>query len=258
MSVLDAIILGIVEGVTEYLPISSTGHLLLTQDLMGMATSEFLKTFDIAIQSGAILAVVLLYGKTLLVDRAVLIRVMAAFVPTAILGFLLYKIVKTYLHTSVPLVLWSLLLGGIVLVLFEWLHGEKKDAINEVKKISLLQAALIGVFQAFAFVPGVSRSAATVVGGMALGISRRAMVEFSFLLAIPTMCAATAYDLLKSADQFSADQWTSLSLGFVAAFLVAILAIRFLLRFVQSNTFAAFGWYRILVGAVGLLLLSRR
>ena len=250
-----ALILGVVEGVTEFLPISSTGHLIIASKLLGMAQTDFLKTFDIAIQLGAILSVVVLYWKSLLVDIEVIKRVAAAFIPTAVLGFGLYKVVKKVLLGNTHVVLWSLLLGGIFLVVFELLHKEKRDAIDDIKHITLPQAAIIGVFQSIAMIPGVSRSAATIIGGLCLGIGRKTIVEFSFLLACPTMAAATGLDLLKSAHDFSMDQFSFLAIGFFAAFAVGIISIQFLLFFVRNNNFISFGIYRIIAAIILFKLL---
>ncbi len=192
MDILQAAILGVVEGLTEFLPISSTGHLILASRLLGLEQTEFLKTFEIAIQFGAILSVVALYWRRLLVDPRVMARVAAAFVPTAILGFGLYKIVKKYLLSSETVVLWALVVGGIVLIVFERFHKEKDDHLDDVAAIPFSRCVLLGVFQALAMIPGVSRSGATVIGGLALGLKRRTIVEFSFLLAVPTMAAATS------------------------------------------------------------------
>lgn len=245
MDLLHALILGVVEGVTEFLPISSTGHLIITSKLLGMARTDFLKTFDIAIQLGAILSVAVLYWRSLLVDFEVIKRVAAAFIPTAVIGLIFYKFVKEVLLDSTQVVLWSLLVGGVVLVVFELMYREKNGAIDDVKQLSLGQAALIGVFQSIAMIPGVSRSAATILGGLCLGVSRKAIVEFSFLLACPTMAAATGLDLIKSAHAFTADQFSFLAVGFLAAFAVGILSIQFLLYFVRNNNFIWFGVYRI-------------
>ncbi len=247
MDLLHALILGVVEGVTEFLPISSTGHLIITSKLLGMARTDFLKTFDIAIQLGAILSVAVLYWRSLLVDFEVIKRVAAAFIPTAVIGLIFYKFVKEVLLDSTQVVLWSLLVGGVVLVVFELMYREKNGAIDDVKQLSLGQAALIGVFQSIAMIPGVSRSAATILGGLCLGVSRKAIVEFSFLLACPTMAAATGLDLIKSAHAFTADQFSFLAVGFLAAFAVGILSIQFLLYFVRNNNFIWFGVYRIVV-----------
>lgn len=240
-----AFILGIVEGFTEFLPISSTAHLILASDLMRIAQSDFTKTFEIVIQSGAILAVIALYWKRFL-EWESLKKIAAAFIPTGILGLALYKVVKTYLIGDTTIVLWSLALGGIALILFEKLFAEK-DTVANLKDITYKQAVGIGLFQAIAMVPGVSRSAATIVGGMILGLRRELIVEFSFLLAVPTMLAATGLDLVKSAHAISSSEFGVLAIGFVVSFATAIVGIKFLLGYVRKHTFTAFGVYRILL-----------
>ncbi len=255
MDWLTALILGIVEGVSEFLPISSTGHLILASQLMGLDHTEFLKSFEIAIQVGAILSVVALYWRRLLVDFETMKKLVVAFLPTGILGFTLYRLVKQFLLGSPNIVLWSLFLGGIFIIAFEYLHREREDAVEDVSGITYRQALLIGLFQSIAMIPGVSRSAATIIGGLALGLRRKAIVEFSFLLAVPTMLAATAYDLLKSGSAFSMDQMGFLAVGFVSSFVVALLSIKFLLSFIQTHTFIAFGIYRIAFVALWVLIL---
>jgi undecaprenyl-diphosphatase len=250
-----ALILGIVEGISEFLPISSTGHLILASQLMGLCHTDFLKSFEIAIQVGAILSVVALYWRRLLVDVGVMKKLVVAFLPTGILGLTLYRVVKTHLLGSPNVVLWSLFLGGAFIIAFEYLHREKEDAVEDVSGITYRQALLIGLFQSVAMVPGVSRSAATILGGLALGLRRKTIVEFSFLLAVPTMLAATAYDLLKSGAAFTADQMGFLAVGFVSSFVVALLSIKFLLSFIQTHTFIPFGIYRIAFVALWVLLL---
>lgn len=242
-----ATILGVVEGITEFLPISSTGHLILTTHLVGLSQTEFIKTFEIAIQLGAILSVVVLYWKSLLVDFEVLSRIAAAFVPTAIAGLVFYKIIKNVLLDSQQVVLWALLVGGIFLIIFELGYKEKEEPGAALASISFQKAFAIGVFQSLAMVPGVSRSAATIIGGLVLGLKRKTIVEFSFLLAVPTMLAATAWDLFQNVHDFSADQFVFLAVGFLVSFVVAILSIKFLLHFIQSHNFIVFGVYRILI-----------
>jgi undecaprenyl-diphosphatase len=250
MDLTIAVILGIVEGISEFLPISSTGHLILASSLLGLdADSDFLKSFNIAIQVGAILSVVVLYWRDLLVKRAVILRVIVAFLPTGVIGLTLYKLIKSYLLGSTSVVLWSLALGGLFLIVFEYLHKDKEQAPARPEDITYRQAFIIGLFQSLAMVPGVSRSASTIVGGLVLGLPRKTIVEFSFLLAAPTMAAATAYDLLKSGPLFSADQFMFLAVGFVMSFVVALLSIQFLLRFIQTHTFIPFGVYRIVLVA---------
>lgn len=245
MDIWTSVILGIVEGFSEFLPISSTGHLILTGKLLGLEETEFIKSFEIAIQLGAILSVVILYWRTLLVDREVIKRVAVSFLPTGIIGFVLYKLVKTVLLGSSMVVLWSLLIGGIVIILFERFHKEKEDATGELTEMTYRQAFLIGVFQSLAVIPGVSRSAATIIGGLILDMKRRTIVEFSFLLAVPTMLAATVYDLYKNGANFSLAEYHLLVIGFSTAFIVALLSIKFFIRFVQTHTFISFGVYRI-------------
>lgn len=249
MDLLHSAILGIVQGITEFLPISSTGHLILAEKLLGLGQGEFLKSFDIIIQLGSILAVVALYWREFL-NWEVLKRLAMAFVPTGIIGLSLYKIVKTYLLGNEVVVLWSLLLGGALLIIFELWHKEKPEAHDNLASISYGKAATIGLFQSVAMIPGVSRSAATILGGLLLGLKRRIIVEFSFLLAAPTMLAATLLDLYKSAGEFSLAQFNFLAVGFVMSFVVALAAIKFLLNFIKKHTFIPFGVYRVAVAVL--------
>ena len=245
------------EGITEFLPISSTGHLILTSRLLNIPQSDFLCSFQIAIQLGAILAVVLLYARSLILEWEILKRVMAAFIPTAVIGLTFYKVIKQYLMGSELVVAWALLIGGIILIIFEFFYKEKETSLGEISALSYKQAVLIGVFQSFAMVPGVSRSAATIIGGLSLGLKRKTIVEFSFLLAVPTMVAATGLDIIKSAAEFSADQIGLLAVGFVAAFLVAVVSIKFLLYFIKNHNFVVFGIYRIVIALLFLILWMR-
>lgn len=248
MDFLYAVILGVVEGLTEFLPVSSTGHLILASSLLGFEpTDDFIQSFEIAIQLGAILAVVAIYGRRIATDRKVWTRVVVAFLPSAAVGFVLYNLVKKILLGNVQVVLWSLLVGGVCLVAFEWCHKGRKDEVRTpVGDISHKQAFGIGMFQCLAIVPGVSRSASTILGGLLLGLPRRTVVEFSFLLAIPTMFAATGLDLVKSHASFSADDFAFLAVGGLTAFVTAFASVKFLLRYVERHTFIAFGVYRIL------------
>lgn len=245
MQPFHAIIFGIVEGISEFLPISSTGHLILTARLLGLTQTEFLKSFEIAIQLGAILSVIVIYWQSQLLNKEILKRVLAAFIPTAVIGFFLYKIVKKVLLGSDHVVLWSLFLGGIVLVVFEIFHKRNERSISRIIDMPYGKAILIGVFQSLAVIPGVSRSAATIVGGLTLGMERQTIVEFSFLLAVPTMLAATALDLVKNAASFSTDQFGFLSIGFVTSFLVALVVVKWFLQYAKSHSFLIFGIYRI-------------
>lgn len=256
MTVLQSIILGIVEGITEFLPISSTGHLILFGKLLGVGDSDFTKSFEIAIQLGAILAVVVLYWrKFATANKAFWKNLALAFLPTAVIGFIFYKIIKYYFLGNAMLVVWALALGGVLLIVFEYWY--KKQGKNGSGEISKKQAFIIGLVQSLSAVPGVSRSAATIVGGMLSGVDRQTIVEFSFLLAVPTMAAATGYDLLKSAGSFSFNQFYLLAIGFVVSFLVAMAAIKWLLNYVKNHTFTAFGIYRIVAAFIFWLFVVR-
>lgn len=250
MNLLHAVVFGIVEGITEFLPISSTGHLILTARALGLAQTGFLKSFEIAIQLGAILAVLTLYWKRFLVDREVLKRVLAAFFPTALVGFIFYSFVKKFLLGNTAVVLWSLMIGGVFLIVFERRYKEKESTAGELSDMSYGQAVLIGIFQSIAIIPGVSRAAATIVGGLLLGFKRKTIVEFSFLLAVPTMLAATALDWMKHGALFSSSQAGFLLMGFATSFIVAMLSVKGLLYYIKSHSFVVFGVYRILAALI--------
>ena len=256
MDFITALILGIVQGISEFLPISSTGHLILASHLMGLQHTEFLKSFEIAIQAGTILSVVALYWRSLMVDFEVIKRLAVAFLPTGLLGLTLYRLIKGYLLGSETVVLCSLLIGGILIIALERWYREGENATGEIRAMSYKNALIVGLFQSVAMIPGVSRSAATILGGLLLGLKRKTIVEFTFLLAVPTMLAATGYDLIKSGSQFSLDQVQYLLIGFVTAFVVALLSIKFLLRFIKTHTFIPFGIYRIVLVIVWVLLLK--
>jgi len=246
MDIFHSVIIGIIEGITEFLPISSTAHMVLASKVMGIAQTDFVKSFEIIIQFGAILSVVGLYWKRFILDFESLKRVMAAFIPTAIIGFILYKTIKTVLLSSTSIIVWALLLGGALIILFELFHKEKETAHEDISTIPYSKCIGIGLFQSLAVVPGVSRSAATIIGGLALGLKRTTIVEFSFLLAVPTMLAASVLDLAKSGSFFTPDQFGVLATGFVVSFIVAMFSIKFLLGFVRKHSFIPFGVYRII------------
>ncbi|MCC6404909.1 MAG: undecaprenyl-diphosphate phosphatase [Candidatus Yanofskybacteria bacterium] len=245
MNYFHAIILGIIEGVTEFLPISSTGHLVVAGRLLNLPSGDFLRTFDIAIQLGAILAVLTLYGASLLRSRKLLSRVIVAFIPTGVLGLTLYPFVKRLLAAP-AVTLWSLGLGGVLLIVFERWYAEPADAHEDLSTMPYRTALLVGLSQSVAMIPGVSRAAATICGGLMLGMSRRAIIEFSFLLALPTMAAATGLELISSASLFTQSQFGLLAVGFVVSWVVAVIAIRWLLRFVRTHDFTLFGVYRLI------------
>lgn len=263
-SAIHAVVLGLVEGITEFLPVSSTGHMILAVNALRIPDTAFVRSFEVIVQLGAILAVLAIYWKKLLLNKRIFNRVAVAFIPTAIVGLLLYRIVKSYLLGSVQVVVWALLAGGVFLIAFElvrrWRRGsdaslDSTTATRELEAMSYGKAFAIGMFQAIAIVPGVSRAAATIVGGLVLGLSRTAIVEFSFMLAVPTMAAAVGLDLIKSGHSFTVHESGMLALGFAVAFVSALAAVRFLLRFVKGHTFIPFGIYRIVIAVAFLLYL---
>lgn len=256
MTLIESILLGLLEGVTEFLPISSTGHLILAEHALGIADSEFTKTFTIAIQLGAILAIVLLYARRLLRAPRLIGKIAVAFIPTAVIGFTLYKLIKGYLLGNIVIVAWALGIGGVVMIVFELLRGKQLSAAHDsIEDLPYWKAAVVGLAQSLAMIPGVSRSGATIIGGMLLGMSREAIVEFSFLLAIPTMLAATAYDLLKTYDQLSWDHTGLVAAGFVSAFIAAYLTAPALLRFIKRHSFIPFGIYRVALAVLVAVVL---
>lgn len=257
MNYIQAVILSIIEGLSEFLPISSTGHLILASDLLKITQTEFTKSFEIFIQLGAILAIVFLYRKTLVRDLEYWKKILVAFIPTGILGFTFYKLVKHYLLGNSAIVVISLFIGGITLILLEIIHREKDTALEKIESLSFKDAIIIGLFQSISMIPGVSRSAATIVGGILTGLKRKTAVEFSFILAIPTMMAATGMDLVKSNFQFSGYEYSLLGVGFVGAFITAIFAVKFFISFVQKNTFIPFGIYRIVIALLFWLLILK-
>ena len=254
LSLVNALILGIVEGLTEFLPVSSTAHLDLARYAMRLQDTDYIKSFEIIIQLGAILSVVVLYWKKFF-NWEILAKLVVAFIPTGILGLTLYKVIKGYLLGNMTVILSALIIGGVLLILFERYH-DKTDAEVDFSEITYKRAFLIGLFQSVAMIPGVSRSAATIVGGSMIGISKRTIVEFSFMLAVPTMAAATLLDLLKNYENLSTN-FPALAVGFVVSFLTAIIAIKSFLTFVKRRAFSAFGWYRIVLAVVFFFLFVR-
>ena len=253
MSLLHALILGIVEGITEFLPVSSTAHLILASRLLAL-DSEFVKSFEIIIQFGAILSVVVLYWKKFW-NWEVLRKLVVAVIPTGVIGLTVYKAVKGYLLGNITVVLLSLVIGGIALIVFERFRPSTEGEVD-FREISYRKAFLIGLFQAIAVIPGVSRSAATIVGGSLIGVSKRTIVEFSFMLAVPTMLAATVLELLKSRSAL-AGNYGVLAVGFVVSFVTAIIAIKSFLGYIKRRDFSVFGWYRIVLAAVYYLVFLR-
>jgi len=256
---LKAFILGIVEGATEFLPISSTGHLIVVGDLLHFNDDKG-KVFEIVIQLGAILAVcweyrtrlgrVIAYMTKDQTSQRFILNLGIAFLPAAILGFLLHNQIKAYLFTPLTVAL-ALILGGFAILLIE--RWAPKSDTHTVDSISPLQALQIGFAQSLALFPGISRAGATILGGMSFGLSRQTATEFSFFLAIPIMFAATGYDLLKSWHFLQWDDLGVFATGFVTAFFAALLAVKTLLRYVAHHDFSAFAWYRIIFGVLVLV-----
>jgi undecaprenyl-diphosphatase len=252
MNFFEAIILGIVEGLTEFLPISSTGHLILTAHILDLPTTEFLSTFEVVIQLGAILAVVVLYFERLLRDWEMNKRLLVGLIPALVVGGVFYPFIKS-LFASPMTVAVSLILGGFAIIAIEYFQQKKTKSITDLNQISYRTAFFVGLFQALAVIPGVSRAGATIMGGLLLGMERTVIVEFSFLLAVPTMLAASSKDLYESFGLLSSNDFGVLSVGFITAFVVAMMSIKFLIRFVQTHTFIPFGIYRIIAGVLFLL-----
>ncbi len=251
MELLDAVLIAIVEGLTEFLPVSSTGHMIITQKLLGLESTDFLKAFIVNIQFGAILSVVVLYWKRFFQSIDFYYKLFVAFIPAAVLGLLLSDYIDAMLE-NVTVVAISLLVGGIVLVFIDrWLNKPRPDA-----QVDYPKAFKIGLFQCIAMIPGVSRSAATIIGGMAQKLDRKTAAEFSFFLAVPTMFAASAKKLWDQHEAITSDNLYLLLVGNVVAFLVALLAIRFFIGFLTRHGFKLFGYYRIVLGLALLILLG--
>ncbi|WP_247234981.1 undecaprenyl-diphosphate phosphatase [Telluribacter sp. SYSU D00476] len=251
MTFWQAVILAIVEGITEFLPVSSTGHMIIASSMMGISHLEFTKMFTVNIQFGAILSVLVLYRRRFLQTRDFYYKLFVAFLPAAVIGFLLNDFIDAMLE-NVWVVAISLLLGGIVLVFIDKIANEyPKD-----REITYPEALKVGFFQCIAMIPGVSRSAATIIGGMFQGLTRKQAAEFSFFLAVPTMAAAGGYKFLKTYQSIQPEDIETLLVGNLVAFIVAMLAIRFFINFLTRYGFKVFGYYRIILGLVLLGLLA--
>jgi len=251
MTIWQAIILAIVEGITEFLPVSSTGHMIIASSFMGISHLEFTKMFTVNIQFGAILSVVVLYWKRFFQSTDFYFKLFVAFLPAAVLGFLLNDLIDSMLE-NVVVVAVSLLVGGIILIFIDRIANDE----TREREISYFDALKIGFFQCIAMIPGVSRSASTIIGGMLQGLSRKQAAEFSFFLAVPTMAAAGGYKLLKTYDTIQASDIQTLLIGNVIAFVVAMLAIKFFINFLTKYGFKVFGYYRIILGIILLALLA--
>ena len=251
MSIWQAIILAIIEGITEFLPVSSTGHMIIASSFMGISHLEFTKMFTVNIQFGAILSVVVLYWKRFFQSTDFYFKLFVAFLPAAVLGFLLNDVIDAMLE-NVLVVAISLLVGGIILIFIDRIANDN----TADREISYFDAVKIGFFQCIAMIPGVSRSASTIIGGMLQGLSRKQAAEFSFFLAVPTMAAAGGYKLLKTYDTIQSEDIKILLIGNLIAFIVAMLAIKFFISFLTKYGFKVFGYYRIILGLILLGLLA--
>ena len=256
MTIIDSIILGITEGITEFLPISSTAHMIIVSTLLGLKQTISNVAFEVIIQLGATLAIVAIYlDKINFKEIELWKKVILAFFPLAIIGFLLRHQIKELFNLYT--VAWMFIIGGIIFFIVEKIYSEEKVKVNEVEKVSYRQALLIGFFQVFALIPGTSRSGATIVGGMLGGLSRKTAADFSFLLAIPTMFAASGYEFVKNVSSFKDQNLTVLAVGFVISFVSCYIAVKWFLKFVKKYTLNPFGVYRIIVGIILLYMLSK-
>lgn len=255
MTIFQSIIIAIVEGLTEFLPVSSTGHMILTSSLMKIHDDEFVKTFEIAIQLGAIMAIVLMYSKRFMQSLEIYFKLTAAFIPTAIIGLLAYDFIKSVLFNPV-IVSTSLIIGGVVLILIDKKVVEKEQKIKDVIDLPYKNAIYIGFIQCLSMIPGVSRAAATIIGGVFNGLDKKQATEFSFLLAVPTMIAASGYDLLRTDIDFNSEQLVMLGLGLIVAFITAWLAVKVFLKIVMNYGFKHFGYYRIAIGLIFLIYMA--
>jgi len=254
LDIFQAIIIGIIEGFTEFLPISSTGHMIVASRFLGIEESALIKAYEVIIQFAAILAVMLIYKEKITFKKVDLwIKLFVAFLPLAIVGFIFKDVIKTLFN--VETVAWMFIIGGIVFLVVEHFYEEKEFHVKEVEKVSYTQAWWVGFAQIFSLIPGTSRAGATIIGGLLSGLDRKTSMEFSFLLAIPVMAAVSGYDLLKHYQDFADANWVAFIIGFVTAFIVAYITIKLFLAFIQRFTFVAFGIYRIIFGIILLMVI---
>lgn len=253
MNFIEVFILSLIEGLTEFLPISSTGHLIVASAVMGIQDEGFVKAFNIIIQSGAIASVLVLYWQRFLPNLSFYKKLLVAFLPAALIGLLVKSKIDILLG-SVQVVAWALILGGIILIWSDR-YFEEKENTKKIEDLSLKNCFILGLIQCFAFIPGVSRSGATIVGGLSLGMSRQEAAEFSFFLAVPTLAGATFVKLFGILKTIESSQWSLLAVGIVLSFLFALVAIRFFIQLVSRFGFRHFGIYRILLGSLILFFI---
>jgi len=256
MTIFDSIILGIIEGFTEFLPISSTGHLIVASEFLGIEQTTVTKAYEVIIQFAAILAVFFNYKDKFSIKKIDLwTKVFLAFVPIGVVGFIFSSQIKALFSINIVAVMF--IVGGIIFLIVEkFFIKDKTHRIDNIEDITLKESMIIGFAQVFALVPGTSRAGSTIIGALLIGLSRKASAEFSFLLAFPVMSAVTAYDLLKHYKEFSDANFLTLGIGFVVSFLVAYITIKLFLKFLEKFTFIAFGIYRIIFGVVLLIIFN--
>jgi len=254
MDIIQAVIIGIIEGFTEFLPISSTGHMIVASEFLGISQDTLMKAYEVIIQFAAILAVMLIYQEKVTFRKIDLwTKLLVAFLPLAIIGYIFKDQIKTLF--TVETVAWMFIIGGVVFLIVEYFYEEKEYHVSDVEKVSYMQALWIGIAQLFSLIPGTSRAGATIIGGLLLKLDRKTSMEFSFLLAIPVMAAVSGYDLLKHYEEFADANWVAFVFGFITAFIVAYITIKLFLAFIQRFTFVAFGVYRILFGVILLAVI---
>ena len=254
MDIFQAIIIGIIEGITEFLPISSTGHMIIASKFMGIEESALMKAYEVIIQFAAIMAVMLIYRDKISLEKIDLwMKLMVAFFPLAIVGFIFKDVIKELF--TVQTVAWMFIIGGIIFLVLEYFYEEKEYHVKDVEEVTFVQAWWVGFAQIFSLVPGTSRAGATIVGGLLAGMDRKTSSDFSFLLAIPVMGAVTGYDLLKHYQDFADANWVAFAVGFVVAFVVAYITVKVFLVFIQKFTFVPFGIYRIVFGIILLMVI---
>lgn len=256
MNFFEMLILSLIEGLTEFLPVSSTGHLIITSALFGINEEGFVKSFNIIIQAGAISSVLVIYWRSFLPNLEFYKKLIVAFLPAAVIGLLIKNKIDQILG-SVTVVAFALIVGGFILIWVDKKFGNKWDDGKKVKSLSLRQCAVLGFIQCFAFVPGVSRSAATIVGGMFLGLSKKEAAEFSFFLAVPTLTGAALIKSLKIIPTIEASQITTLLVGTALAFVFAYAAIKIFLGLIKKYGLKHFGYYRIVLGIVLLIFIAQ-
>lgn len=266
---IKAAVMGVVEGLTEFLPVSSTGHLILTSSLLGLANDEIMKTFEVVIQSGAILAIVIVYWQLIVKSfasfgsdpkaRRLIVNIVVGFLPAAVIGFLMIKVIKQYLFNG-PVVGGAFIVGALIILWVERGSATRRVRVHSIDEMTTADALKVGFIQCLGMIPGTSRSGSTIIGGMLVGLSRQVATEFSFFLAIPTMLGATTVELWKNRHALSGAtvSWGLIGVGFVVAFFVALVVIRWFVGVVSKHGFQPFAWYRIIAGGAALIWLLAR